>query len=631
MAREMIQAHERGSAGVIYSIAYFSALVLLFIGERLVVDSTATRIGLACTAAALFTTSLLGRWRRLRRLPALAQPVERWILLLSALGLGAIGLYALQADFAMEAFRDAFASPRAADRYQGALATLWVVLLVLATLPLVFVELAYGPMATGRTVDLASVKRSLASSAILAMSIATVFALNFIASQNDKKVDLSYFKTTKPSESSIEMVKNLRDSLKVTLFYPTADEVGAQVRSYFAELQGHSKHIELAVVDQVIERALAKKHAITDNGIVLFERKGQHHQLLVGTKLRSAKAKLRKLDMEFQEAFLKLSKAQKVAYLTVGHEERGRDKRDGVKGSSINDLRTVLTKLNYRIKDLGIGQGLANEVPKDASVVIVAGPRKPFLAAELAALKSYLRGGGRALLLLDPEGEAPCDELLAAFGLKYVAEPLANDRLYAKVTFTEADRYAIYSNRYGSHASVKTLSRFAQRATTVLFGAGHLQKVPTQDGSNPRIAFTLHGMPFTWNDRNQNRQFDGGEEKRGSFELAAAVAMPPLGAPATAKAKPGSPNEMRLFVLADSDALSDQLFRHLGNAQLFIDAIKWLGGDDKLIGAPSSEEDVRIVHTRKADQLWFYLTIFAVPTLVLAGGLGYTRRRRKRS
>jgi hypothetical protein len=76
--------------------------------------------------------------------------------------------------------------------------------------------------------------------------------------------------------------------------------------------------------------------------------------------------------------------------------------------------------------------------------------------------------------------------------------------------------------------------------------------------------------------------------------------------------------------------ISDGLFRNLGNGHFFLDGLKWLGGEEDIIGETSSEEDVRIVHTRKEDQLWFYLTIFAVPALVLGAGLFYTRRIRRR-
>ena len=74
----------------------------------------------------------------------------------------------------------------------------------------------------------------------------------------------------------------------------------------------------------------------------------------------------------------------------------------------------------------------------------------------------------------------------------------------------------------------------------------------------------------------------------------------------------------------------DQVFRNPGNGYLFVDSVKWLGGEEETIGETTSEEDVRIMHTREKDQFWFYLTIFGVPALVLGGGIFYTSRRRRR-
>ena len=90
-------------------------------------------------------------------------------------------------------------------------------------------------------------------------------------------------------------------------------------------------------------------------------------------------------------------------------------------------------------------------------------------------------------------------------------------------------------------------------------------------------------------------------------------------------------NRVRLMVMADSDLVSDRAFRNPGNGYLFIDGLKWLAGEEEYIGEVASEEDVRIRHTRKEDQVWFYLTIFAVPVVILAGGLAYIRRRRRKS
>jgi hypothetical protein len=65
------------------------------------------------------------------------------------------------------------------------------------------------------------------------------------------------------------------------------------------------------------------------------------------------------------------------------------------------------------------------------------------------------------------------------------------------------------------------------------------------------------------------------------------------------------------------------------NQLLFIDALRWLGGEESFAGEVNTEEDVRIEHTQQKDLVWFYATIFGAPALVLALGLTYSRKSRQ--
>jgi hypothetical protein len=47
----------------------------------------------------------------------------------------------------------------------------------------------------------------------------------------------------------------------------------------------------------------------------------------------------------------------------------------------------------------------------------------------------------------------------------------------------------------------------------------------------------------------------------------------------------------------------------------------------------TSEEDVKIAHTRAEDVIWFYATVFAVPLIILGAGAGtrWGRGRKRRA
>jgi hypothetical protein len=89
---------------------------------------------------------------------------------------------------------------------------------------------------------------------------------------------------------------------------------------------------------------------------------------------------------------------------------------------------------------------------------------------------------------------------------------------------------------------------------------------------------------------------------------------------------------MRAFVLADADAFSDFVMGEvMGNQILFVDAVRWLVGEESFSGPPNTEEDVRIQHTKQEDLVWFYASIFGAPGLVLAAGVFVSRRSRRGS
>jgi hypothetical protein len=228
-------------------------------------------------------------------------------------------------------------------------------------------------------------------------------------------------------------------------------------------------------------------------------------------------------------------------------------------------------------------------------------------------------------------------------GLTYGTDTLANDKMHVRLRNDDSDRTRLITQSFSSHASVSTLSRQGGRAGVAFFGAGNLEKAR---GATQKMDFVVRAPAGTFADKNKNYTFDrDANEKQVSFNLAVAVNGPQAkkeDKPEEPKKddkkdakkkddKQSNPEEMRAFVLADSDALGDFIMmQDPYNQLLFADSMRWLVGEESFAGPPNTEEDQRIQHTKQQDLSWFYATIFGAPGLVLACGLFLGRRSRTR-
>jgi len=444
-----------------------------------------------------------------------------------------------------------------------------------------------------------------------------------VASERDKKVDLSYFRTAKAGEATHKIVQTLDQPLTVALFFPPANEVREEVQGYFKDLEKESKFLEVKTYDHAVDPAKAKELAVSGNGIIVIARGGRRESLSVGMELEAARSQLRNLDKEVQKRILQVARPGHTVYLASGHGERSSTPTsDTDKRQTIRDLKEGLGQQGYSVKELGAADGLAADVPSDAAIVMVLGPQRAFLPEEAAALSRYFDRGGRLFLALDPETGLDMKELVAPLGLTFNPKLLVNDQMYIKRTYQASDKANIATGSYSSHPSVTTLGRLGMRAPIVLLGAGWLEE--RKDKDKPKdltIDFPVRAHPQTFNDLNGNFQIDAPAEMRKGWELSAAVT----------KKKPGGKvtDEGRALVLGDSDGVCDGVVQNAGNAYYVIDGVKWLLGDEAITGEISSEVDVPIAHTQKQDAVWFYSTIFLMPGVVMLVGWFVMRRRRR--
>ncbi len=597
------------------STVYFVGMLFVFVGERIYgagPGRALTAVGVAVIGAAIAI-----RAARTRQADVERRAVERMLLALYTLGLVAVALYIAQSDLSSTVL----GHPLEHDwpKLSTVLAALWPAVWLFAALPIFMSEFSYANVARAPKLELARIRDALWSGVGLAGALVFAFALTYVASERDKKVDLSYFRTAKPGESTRKIIATMDQPVQVSLFFPPSNEVREQVLGYFEDLQKESKLLEVQSYDHDVDVTKAKELGVSANGTIVVNRGGHKEPMSVGLELEGARNQLRNLDKDVQTRLLKVARPPRTVYFVTGHGERSFEPGgDSDKRPTLRSLKEMLSSQGYNIKSFGAAEGLAQDLPADATVAVLIGPQKPLLAEESAALQRYFDRGGRLLIALEPDAGVDEKELLAHLGIKYVPVVMVTDQAFARRTNQISDRANIMTATYSSHPSVTTLGRLGSRAPLVLVGAGHYEELKDKPAHVSSDA-TVKSHASTWADLNGNFAFDPPAEQRKQWPLALAVTKK-----GTDKDKK---DEGRAIAVADSDLLSDGVIDVAGNPAFALDGMKWLIGEEGITGEVSSENDVPIVHTKKQDQVWFYGSSFFMPALVLALGYFVTRRR----
>ena len=109
---------------------------------------------------------------------------------------------------------------------------------------------------------------------------------------------------------------------------------------------------------------------------------------------------------------------RRVVYWTTGHGEAS---TDGYGLYGLSDFAREVVRDGYRNSRVDLA---AAAVPADGALVVASGPREAFARVELDRLDSYLRAGGRLLVMVDPSDGGGLATLLSSWGMKPVAASL---------------------------------------------------------------------------------------------------------------------------------------------------------------------------------------------------------------
>ena len=642
--------------------AHLGALLFLFVAQRFLDPWPSLRSGLTVISVVVVAAVVALRVLAVVRTKDSRRRVERTHLIAALGTVVAILLYLLGTKWGMDLAGQGDLGVVGAQRWRTALFALSAAAAVASIVPIIMIEATLGP-SRREMLDLSASKDDDAveyrrvrevglAGLTVALAAAMLMSTCSVARQRNMRADVSYFKTSQPGDSTEAILKNTSEPVRVLLFFPSVNEVKEEVRAYFNELASATGRVTIEEHDLVRNRKMAEDHKVTKEGSIVLVRgegeKSKSEKIEIDTDIEKARRPvkttsttrptLRNLDAAVNAALMKLVRDKRKAYLTVGHGEiNDPESLDPAIRAKLPDAKATVIKAmlqaqNYEVKNLGLMDGLGSEIPEDATMVLVLGPRTPLLDEELGALDRYLERGGSVLIALDPRSDAVLGPLESRLGVHFDRTSILDDKNFVA---QRGPRWAI-TNQFSSHASITSLSKAASNAGVLLLDSGSLDDVELGGdpaAEKPKRVYVIRSMQQSFRDLDGNAAFTEGE-KRDRHNIAAAIEGPSIPAADGGEAQAG----FRAMVFADLDLFVDrpvqqgqQVFLETWGGQMPSDVIKWVGGEEVFSGDITNENDVEIAQSKRQDSWWFLLMIIGAPAIVLGAGLLTTRRRKRPS
>ncbi len=435
------------------------------------------------------------------------------------------------------------------------------------------------------------------------IGIAIIVLVNWFANRHNKRWDLTPNHEYSLSPQSVKILKGLKRN--VTIYAFDRKDAFSRRADLLGEYAGASHHVTVRYVDPDRQPALAKEYGVQSYGTIEVV-SGKRHFQAQSTN-----------EEGVTNALIRVLMGEKTIYFMQGHGERN---VDGSGRDGFQNLKQELNNESYKVKTLMLFQ--KNEIPLNCEVLVIAGPKHDYLPPEIATIRKYIEGGGRALIMLDPGVKLPnLDKLLADWGVKVRDDLVVDLNPVARLFGTTPDMPLII--KYGSNPIVQPLQR-----TATLFPLSRSLEIlkDAKGGATPEMLCETSGESFGvegFNPSMKEVSYQPGRDIKGPLTLAVADTI-------TSQDGKGKKDEGRLVVTGTSLLGANAYLGFQGNEDLVMNMINWLSAEESLISIrPKPHEHQTLDMNQQQMGRLLYLGVFGLPLAIILVGTGVWWRRRR--
>ena len=454
------------------------------------------------------------------------------------------------------------------------------------------------------------------SSTLLSILFFTAISilLYWIAYQNDNwRLDVTETGEFSPPAETVELLREVNEPIHVIGFY-TVNLGGQrdQARTILESLSAASNNISYEFQDPETNPLLAQQYDLNFDGTLVFV-KNQNQPDEIFAKANSL------TDRDIHAALLQVvNPVDKKLYVITGH---GEPAIDNFNAEGMATMVGLLEDQGFNIEPLSLFT--AGQVPEDASMIALIGPRSPLDESEVDALIQYVEDGGALFVardVLDSQGRILAEDdglnqyLAENWGLTLRADVIIDqDLARAGQTFGLEFLAADYGV---SPIITQDLREFGTR-----FSLARSIAVDTLEGI---VATELvRTSPSAWGETDiatlsQAGTAEPGEgDEEGSLVVGVSAEKPESGA--------------RVVLFGDSDFVNNANMVWGGNSLLFSNSLNWLANDEVSIELTPRETIQRQLNIpdQQLRLLRFISTWFGPLLMGLIGLVVWSSRRQR--
>ncbi|MCD6192392.1 MAG: Gldg family protein [Candidatus Aminicenantes bacterium] len=473
---------------------------------------------------------------------------------------------------------------------------------------------------------------------MIALVLGIVVIINIFLARHHYRFDFTEAKLHSLSDKSVQVLKNLNKEVTIRCFFREGNFNRSKMEDLLHIYAYHSGKIKYEFIDPDKNPGLVKRYEVSEDGTSIFEC-GDKESRITTTS-----------EEDITNAIIKVTRERKkVIYFLEGHGEASIEDSEA---GGYSQVKSELEKLGYEVKKLTLA--LADNFPKDLSLLVIPGPRKDLLPNELETIRNYLKRGGRVFFMIDPQSAPGLKPFLQEFGIQ-----LEDDLVVDTVSrLLGGDYFMPVVSEYEYHPITRNF-RYA-----TFFPYARSVNVAEEKPEGVVVEALAKTSPNSWSERQLNQRevtFNQGQDVRGPINLAVVASISPPKENQSNKETANQPNqeenkkenknqeksspeekastektqeetkqpEGRLAVFGDSDFVTNRYYNLSGNGNFFLNTVNWLTEEEDLISIQPKTQNPRTINmTPTQGRLLFFVSIIILPLLVLTIGLSIWLRRR---